>query len=127
MVAVDANCKGYGERRKEVEDAVGDWKDWTVCAVPDPHVERWLLVDSAAFKEALGRGCAAPDLKCDRDRYKQLLLSAVREAGQSPLVGGMEHADTIVQLMDLDRASKTDASLQKLIDELRRHFKEWQR
>jgi hypothetical protein len=87
VVAVDANCKGYGDRRKEIDGAVGELKDWTVCAVPDPHVERWLLVDSAAFKAVLGRGCSAPDQKCDRDRYKQLLRAAVSDAGLSPLFG----------------------------------------
>ena len=34
-----------------------------VLAVPDPHVERWLLLDGAAFKAAVGHGCDAPDQK----------------------------------------------------------------
>ena len=42
--------------------------------VPNPHVERWLLLDGAAFKAAVGHGCDAPDQKCDRGRYKERLL-----------------------------------------------------
>jgi hypothetical protein len=71
-VATDANCRGYGERKRETDGAVGDLKDWVVCAVPDR-----LLIDSAAFKAAPGRGCSAPDMKCDRDRYKQRLVDAL--------------------------------------------------
>jgi hypothetical protein len=55
--------------------------------VPDPHIERWLLLDSQAFKEVLHRGCSAPDQKCDRDRYKLLLDEAVRAAEVEPLLG----------------------------------------
>lgn len=75
----------------------------------------------------MGRGCSAPDMKCDRDRYKQRLREAVREAGISPLVGGMEHAAAIVEALDLDRVREGDPALAKLLDGLRSRFKEWRR
>lgn len=97
-----------------------------VHAVPDPHVERWLLLDGAAFKAVVGHGCKAPDQKCDRGRYKQRLVEAVRDAGVTPILGGLEYAEDIVRRMNMDRAARTDRSLARFVDELRTIFGERQ-
>jgi hypothetical protein len=98
-------------------------------AVPDPHIERWLLLDSAAFKAVLGRGCEAPDFKCDRDRYKKLLAQAVSKAGITPLIGGLEHARDIVDSMDFTRMTRKegDKVLGQFLQELQKVFKDWSR
>ncbi len=64
-----------------LKTVVEDYDPITIYAIPDPHLERWLLLDSAAFKHVLGRGCSAPDQKCEKERYKQLLIQAILEAG----------------------------------------------
>lgn len=121
IVARDANCKGFQARRKELARLVPDHlAPLVIYAIPDPHVERWLLLDSAAFKQAVGRGCAAPDQKCEKDRYKVLLRQAVREAGLSPLLGGLEHADSIVSSFDLAKLEAVDNAFGKLLQDLRR-------
>ncbi len=74
VVATDANCKGLNERAREI--AGRDAPAPMILAIPDPHIERWLLLDGAAFKAVFGRGCDAPDQKCDRGRYKQRLIEA---------------------------------------------------
>jgi hypothetical protein len=125
VVGRDANCLGYADRVKEISAAVGGYEGFVVSAVPDPHVERWLLLDSQAFKEVLGRGCQAPDQKCDRDRYKQLLDEAVRAAGLVPLLGGVEFAEDLLRVMDLDRASRADTSFAHLLRDLRAAFQRW--
>lgn len=99
--------------------------DFTVCAVPDPHIERWLLLDSAAFKEVLGKGCPAPDQRCERDRYKQQLLQAIRDTGRTPLLGGMEHAESLINAFDIARIAHTDNSFGKLVSELDDWFRKW--
>ena len=88
-----------------------------MMAIPDPHIERWLLVDSQAFKTALGHGCKAPNQKCEKDRYKQLLSTAVSDAGVAPLFGGIEHAEAIAEAIDLHPGK--DASLDQFIQDLR--------
>jgi hypothetical protein len=123
VVARDANCEGYVKRVKEITDTVEGYEGLIVPAVPDPHVERWLLIDSHAFKKVLGQGCQAPDRKCDRDRYKQLLDGAVRKAGIEPLLGGVEFADDIITAMDLDRAGGEDKSFAHLLTDLRAAFR----
>ncbi len=126
VVATDANCKGNAQRIREIREVSDATPARVVCAVPDPHIERWLLVDSAAFKAVLGRGCAAPDQKCERARYKRLLVEAIRQAGVTPSLGGIEFAADIVAAMDLARAGRADASLGQFLDELETVFREWQ-
>lgn len=126
LVATDANCQGFGKRRGQFQEAVAPIHDRVAFAVPDPHVERWLLLDSAAFKQVLGKACAAPDLKCGRDRYKGLLSQAVVESGATPLLGGMEYAEDIVHAMDLRRLQAQDESLGSLLRELHSRLRAWQ-
>lgn len=124
IIGRDANCKGYNERRREIEQIIGTFGTPVVYAIPDPHIERWLLLDSSAFKAVLGRGCAAPDQKCERDRYKRLLLDAVRHAGVTPLLGGIEHSKALVQAMDLPYLETADAALGRFIKEIRDALKQ---
>ena len=124
IVATDSNCSGLNARTRELErpDALVP----VITAIPDPHIERWLLLDGAAFRIAVGRGCDAPDLKCDRARYKRLLIDAVYAAGITPSIGGIEFAEDIVQQMDIARAMQADRSLQRFVGQIRQTFREWQ-
>jgi len=119
VVAVDANCFGRSKRRQQVQGCLAGTEVATAMAIPDPHVERWLLVDGKAFKSVLGVGCKAPDQKCEKDRYKEQLRTAVREAGVEPLLGGLEHAEAIVAALDLQYAAANDTSLEHFIRDLR--------
>ncbi len=126
VVATDANCKGLVERLRQINDVTSKSAFPVICAVPDPHIERWLLLDSAAFKTVFGRGCDAPDHKCERARYKKMLIDAIRASGVTPSLGGIEFSEDIVAAMDFNRAAAADASLRKLIEELRGFFQTWQ-
>lgn len=128
IVATDANCSGLNERTREITritDMFTTPIPPIVRAIPDPHIERWLLLDGAAFRQVLGRGCQAPEQKCDRDIYKQRLTDAVLTAGITPIQGGIEYAQDLVQQMDLDRAKRADHSLQQFLDDLANQFRQW--
>ena len=125
VVATDANCEGPNARARKFPDGVGPAP--LVRAIPDPHIERWLLLDGAAFRSAVGRGCDAPDLKCDRDRYKRLLIEAIRAADIAPILGGMEFAEDIVREMSLTRAASADKSFKRFVDALDSVFQGWRR
>jgi len=125
IVATDANCSRYTKRKREVDEASSRYQGFIISAIPDPHIERWLLIDSSAFKAVLGKGCDAPDQKCDRDRYKSLLRKAMRSAGITPPLGGLEYAEDIVNAMDLEAAGQRDASLGKFLKDLRARIKQW--
>lgn len=126
VAASDANCKGLRERTNALRGVTEQDDLRIVFAVPDPHIERWLLVDSGAFKKVFGRGCNAPDQKCERARYKKMLVDAIRESGITPSLGGIEYAEDIVKEMDLDQAARNDTSLQRLLEDLNAVFREWQ-
>jgi len=126
IVAIDANCQTYLKTRLEIEKVNQRYKHLTIHAIPDPHIERWLLLDSLAFKIVLGQGCRAPDQKCEKDRYKKLLYEAVKATGITPLLGGIEFAGDIINNMNLQRAMNADASFRKFIDDLNRKLLEWQ-
>lgn len=125
VVATDGNCKGYQRRKQELDAIAASLGEFVLYAIPDPHIERWLLIDSAAFKAVLGKGCAAPDQKCERDRYKELLRQAVRATGVAPLLGGLEYTDDLVRAMDLARMERADPSLGRLLAGLREKFEGW--
>ena len=123
VVATDANCIGPTAREREFSAAA---PAPIVRAIPDPHIERWLLLDGAAFKRVFGRGCEAPDLKCERGRYKRLLTDAIRAAGGDPILGGMEFAEDVVRAIDLARA-RAARSFARFLDALDAVFREWRR
>ncbi len=123
VVATDANCKGLNERMREII-ARGE-PATMIHAIPDPHIERWLLLDGPAFKAVFGMGCDAPDQKCDRRRYKQRLIEAIRDTGTIPRLGGIEYAEDIVQHIDINRVARSDRSFRRFVEALRNTFQEW--
>ncbi len=125
IIAIDGNCKGFQGRKQEIELLVKGFTRQIIYAIPDPHIERWLLLDSAAFKKVLGRGCSAPTQKCERDLYKRLLRDAVRQAGVNTRLGGIEYTEAIVDVMNLEYLEGVGDSLSKLLKELRQTFQVW--
>ena len=123
VVATDANCKG-NKRREEFRGLAEDVD--LVLAVPDPHIERWLLLDSGAFKKVFGKGCSAPDQKCDRGLYKHRYEQSIRAAGMETMFGGAEYAQDIVSEMNLARAASQDKSFRYFVRDLRAVLRQWQ-
>lgn len=123
IVATDANCEGWKERVKELDDQNAPAP--IVFAIPDPHIERWLLLDGVAFKAIFDKGCKAPDLKCNRDHYKQQLIQAIQSAGTTPNLGGIEFAEDIAGKINIQRAKHADSSFQRFVDAINHKFNRW--
>lgn len=115
IVVMDGNCQKATEVVRKIEDEVKKVSvtlPRLVCAVPDPHIERWYLEDQQAFKKVLPRAQPPKKLryKCEHDRYKRALIEAIRAAGVEPLLGGAEYGEDIAKVLDpsrLDRSFKT--------------------
>lgn len=128
MVVLDANCLGYNERKKAMDRVVDDYPQFRQIvsyAIPDPHIERWMLVDEAAFHTVFGRGCTLPALKCAKDEYKRLLLKEIQESGIEPILGGEEFAEDIVKAMNLGKAEIRERSLGLFLKSLKALYNQW--
>jgi hypothetical protein len=125
IVATDANCLGAKARCQSLRTVTDPVQDKVVYAIPEPHIERWLLRDPAAFKAVLGAPCQTVQQKCDRDRYKKLLIDSVRSAGAVPLLGGLEYAEDIVRKMDLNTTSH-DGDFNDFVQELHSRARLWE-
>jgi len=127
VVAIDCNCHTYSSRRDEITKIVGDYSTFLITALPDPHIERWSLLDSSAFKNVFGMGCDAPDKKCEKNRYKNILRSEIQKTGSITLLGGKEYFIDIVENMDFNRMEKIGESLSDFLRDLRFMFEKWSR
>jgi hypothetical protein len=126
IVGTDSNCRGFLQREKEVNQATSNLADRVISMIPQPHIERWLLLNSEAFRKVFGKGCSVPKRKCDRDRYKRLLLQAIRDTGIVPLLGGIERTADLVNAMDLQHLEQSDRSFRRFFRVLQHRFGAWQ-
>ena len=126
VVGVDANCKGFTVRRDHVMKAAAKSPyPEVLTAIPDPHVERWYLLDVAALSQAAGSSIAAavPAYKCEKNHYKTLLRKAFVDTGIAPPLGGLEYGPELAQHMDLYAASKQDHGLNDYLEKARAWLK----
>jgi len=127
IVAVDANCKGFTVRRDLVLKAAGKTPPYReiITAIPDPHVERWFLLDMAALSNAAGAPIASsvPAYKCEKNHYKTLLRQAFTDSGIAPPLGGLEYGPLVAKGMDLFAAAKQDLGLADYVERTRAWLK----
>jgi hypothetical protein len=122
VVGSDANCKGFVSRRDLISHiAAKSPFEIVIPAIPDPHIERWYLLDMQALRQASGVPIVGdvPAYKCDKHRYKILLRDAFRESGIIPPMGGIEYGELVAANMDLYSACKLDAGLAAFVDRVR--------
>lgn len=118
LVILDANCH-HDERSAKIQNLIKDlpFHHLIIFSLPDPHIERWLLLDQHAFKMVFDRSCRLPDHKCDKDRYKMLLKYEISQTGVISSFGGVEYTEDIVTNMDLNNIQ--DDVLRQLVGQLR--------
>lgn len=122
IVGSDANCNGFVKRRAQLDEAAkGMPYPLVITAVPDPHIEKWYLLDSQALAIAAGVPIQAvsPAVKCDKNRYKNLLKKAFADQGLFPPLGGVEYGSLVAQTMDLYVAGRADHSFRDFVDQVR--------
>lgn len=129
VVATDSNCFGYAARRHQLEKVTERHPalaENVAYAIPDPHIERWLLADPEAFRDVVGKGCTLPKLKCNKDEYKTLLYQSVRNAGVRPVLGGLEYAEDIMKVANLAKVEQSEPSFERTTKQIKGFFKQWQ-
>jgi hypothetical protein len=120
VVLHDSNCTPWNAVRQQVLSVVDEAVvPAAAIGCPDPHVERWLLADPAAFGRVIGVEPAADPGKCEREAYKKIVGEALAESGEPVLVDLWDVAAEIVDEMDLHRASRRQSSLRHFLRDLR--------
>jgi hypothetical protein len=120
VVMRDANRGSWAEVRAEVVRLIDPGVfPRVVVACPEPYIERWCIADRDAFRRVVGVLPAPDPGSRDREVYKQLLRTAVEQAGVPVLVDELDLAPDLVAEMDLYRAGKAQPSLRHCVDELR--------
>lgn len=122
IVGSDGNCNGFVKRRTQLNDAVkGVPYSTIITAIPDPHVERWYLLDSQALAGAAGVPVRAvpPNAKCDKGHYKKLLKDAFAQHNLFPPLGGAEYGPRVAETMDLYAVGVADHALRDFIEQVR--------
>lgn len=128
ILVVDANCRGHNGRKELMDDVLRHYPQFqrlVTYAIPDPHIERWMLADPRAFQTVFGRGCTTPAVKCGKAEYKRLLRKEMRDSGIEALLGGVEFADDIVKAMDLGQVETHEDSLGRFLQNLKGLFNAW--
>ncbi len=109
VIASDANCSAFVEKRNEIQKHLEQYAGRIALALPDPHIEHWLLLDPKAFQQGVGipRGIVLPQRKCDKNYYKTELNCLLQSAGIVPqFSGGIEFAPDIIKHLDMPLACK---------------------
>ena len=123
VVAIDGDCRSYQGRRNEIRAVVDQsgYPGTVVCAVPNPHIERWYLADPRGLQQVLEVSSipVVPLYKCERGRYKQALRDAIRQTGIIAPLGGLEYGPDIAEVLDLYTVGKVDAGFKHFLDGLR--------
>lgn len=123
VVAIDGDCRSYRQRRDEIRAIVeqSSYLGPVICAVADPHIERWYLADPRGLQQVLEISSVpdVPPYKCEHGRYKQALRDAIRQTGIIAPLGGLEYGPDIAEALDLYTVGKVDAGFKHFLDELK--------
>lgn len=123
VVLLDGNRVGRAVRKQEIRECVGrdgETFPYVVAGCPEPHIERWLFIDSRALRSVVGVAGRTPAKRADREQYKEAFRTLVERAGhpttQDPAV---EFAPEIIEQQRLPTAAQADASFREFLRDLR--------
>jgi len=124
VVLIDANCHDFQEMKRETQSVIdASVFPFVVIGCPNPHIEKWLLLDqhalSAVFKVSLDISLQ----KCDRNFYKNELKRIIQNAGWPMTQGGLEYAKDIINETDFVKAIKIDSSFGNFIADMKATLK----
>lgn len=120
VIMVDADCRPFREVRRDLLSAIdGGVFVESAVAVPSSHVESWYIADEAANEEVIGVARGHIANPCAPDVFKNRLAQMVKEGLHPATLGGVEFAQELVAAMDLDTASRADASLSAAVEDIR--------
>jgi len=120
IVCKDTNCKRGSVVKREFANLLRECEGRGIClilALPEPHIERWYLLDQNAFREATGvplRGAPSGGLcrrgrrKRAKDYYKKFIADAARERNIRLTQNGAEFGEEIADALNIQTCRQDD-------------------
>ena len=125
LIVVDCNCTAYNDTVKAIDNVIRkDIFPHYIIACPDPHIEKWYLIDPDGFQDIIGVYPKMQLEKCEKNYYKNLFRDYIKESGKPSLLGGIDFGGEIVQAMDFYRSGKNDASFKHMVEDIRNQLKQ---
>jgi len=129
IVAIDGNCQTYREKRDEISKIAQQtgYPGALVCAIPDPHIERWYLIDKEAFCQVVETDVypKVPSYKCEKGIYKKAMKESFAKTGIVPPLGGIEYGEDIALKIDFYIAQRADAAFKHFLNGLRTNLRRY--
>jgi hypothetical protein len=118
VVALDSDTLTWHQQDSEIRSITNDlYSDARViCAAPDPHIEKWYLLDQAALRRVVGAppGMTQVPRKTNKETYKALVRTIFREGGHGGILLGT-YGESYATEMDLEVARKADDSFNHFV------------
>lgn len=125
IFALDGNGKGTSEARKKLEDLLPESRPpHYLLAIPDPHIERWVLLDGNALQRVFSAPPSPAPPGGGRDFYKNFLAGLAQASLKTHETDGTEYAPDITEVMDFAVAEDADRSLHLFLSSLRATLKQ---
>jgi hypothetical protein len=120
LVLGDSNCHNFQERKNEIANIIDNTIfPFIAIGCPEPHIEKWLLIDPHALNNIFGVSLNISLDKCEKDYYKHELRKIIRQAGWPMTQEGIEYAQDIIEEIDFIKAGKNDHSFKVFLSDLR--------
>lgn len=130
IVAIDGNCGTYSKMQQKImkRKDVSKYQGEVICAIPDPHIERWYLIDGHALRKVIGSTDfpTCPSYKCEKGRYKNTIIDYLAKNEIRPIFGGAEYGEDITKIMDLEKIQREDSGFNSFINELKMFLRSYQ-
>jgi len=124
VVLIDANCHDFQETKRNTASIIDkSIFPFFIIGCPNPHIEKWLLIDQHALNVLFGTSLSIPLGKCDKDFYKNELKKIIKDGGWPITQGGIEYSQDIIEEMDFIKAIKNDPSFGNFVSDLKSTLK----
>lgn len=122
VIAIDADKPGIRERIKLISDIIKNrsylWP--VVTAVPDPCIEKWLLLDPAVWSSVVGRPVnitLRANANCDE--YKNKISGILNLLPTPAYFDAWQFGPELVRAINVRRAKLTNRDFKRFVDDLR--------
>lgn len=131
IVSIDGNCKGFLKKQEEVvkKKDISKYYGEVICAIPDPHIERWYITDGNALRQVIGVDDfpICPTYKCKKGIYKGAIMNYLSKNNINVILGGAEYGDDVARVLNLQQLAGEDQGFNVFVSNLKSFIRRYAR